>query len=44
MAWQMALGTVWIGGWFDPREGVDAVWKEKNSLPLTGVKSRPYIP
>jgi hypothetical protein len=35
-----APGTHWIGGWMDPRAGLDAV--EKGLLPLPGIEPRSF--
>jgi hypothetical protein len=38
---QRAPGTHWIGGWVDPRSGLDAVEKRK-FLFLSGLELRPF--
>jgi hypothetical protein len=37
---ERALGTYWIGGWVDPRAGLDDVQKRK-ILTLMGLELRP---
>jgi hypothetical protein len=37
---EKAPGTHWIGGWVDPRPGLDNAEKRK-SLPLPGLELRP---
>jgi hypothetical protein len=36
---ERALGTHWIGGWMDPRTGLDAVVKRKNSQLPPGIET-----
>jgi hypothetical protein len=40
---EIARGTHWIGGWVDPRAGLDAMEKRK-ILPLPGIEPRPSRP
>jgi hypothetical protein len=34
--WERTLSTHWIGGWVDPRAGLEAVDKRKNYLASAG--------
>jgi hypothetical protein len=40
---EIDCNTLWIGGWVEPRVGLDAIEKRKN-LPLPGTEPRPSNP
>jgi hypothetical protein len=42
--WEEALGTLWIGGWVDPRAGLDAVVQRKSHSSCRDSNHRLSIP